>query len=223
MDTVARRFRVTQFLHSYKTEDEELVKVAPTHFMVELLSLTMDQVEVRHGVVNITLDTAYGLTGDNYIALREELLSRGLLADGGLLDTNAPITPETVLGREKQLRKDAIHAIRDGLETKGFPYMGKWFDSDQRSFTRMSQVFDVALLAYMKNEPFSVDWTTADDSTLVMSGEDVLGIPVAVAAYCQTLHTKYRLLKAQINAATSVEEVRVCVWDGIEQLSETVE
>lgn len=231
--SAARRFRVRSWTHTYKqfhVTDEngksftaedgsplmELRPVAPTHFVVELLSLTMDGVEVRHGEVTLTLDTSEALTGENYQEIRRRLIDRKLLVDGGLLDS-APATLDGALASAKSERWHAITSIRDGMEAKGFPYLNHWFDSDERSVARINTAAQAATAAALLGQDFTMEWTTADNQVVPMTRDEVIGMPVAFAAYANSLHEKARSLRQRITDATTIHEVNQCIWEGVEQ------
>lgn len=105
-----------------------------------------------------------------------------------------------------------IKAERDKREQSGVPYMGKVLDSDTLSVQRISIAVQAAQAALAAGQDFAIDWTCADNTTLNMTAEQVIGIPVALAQYSNSLHEKARLLRVAINNAESVEEVEAIQW-----------
>jgi hypothetical protein len=97
-------------------------------------------------------------------------------------------------------------------ETQGFPYLGKVFDSDPRSVQRISVAVAAAQAALGAGAPFSIDWTCADNSTITMDGQQMAALPVAFAIWGDALHQQAKALRAQIEAATTVEDVQAVAW-----------
>lgn len=240
MSSIARRFRVSGWTHSYK-ENPNYVKpnlegvdvenlsqeqlaailgdapaeivVAPTYFHVSLLSLSMDGVEVEYGKVVVKLDTVDALTSENYAKIRRWLIERNLLSDGGALDAASDVDPLEVA---KSLRWEVVAGIRDGMEAKGFPYLGHWFDSDERSVARINTTAQAAMAAAIAGQDFVTEWTTADNYVVPMTRDEIIGMPVAFATYAASLHEKARSLRQRINDAKSISEVNACIWEGVE-------
>lgn len=242
MSTVARRFTVVGWSHTFKPvplKDEEgkqvvdlegrplstEVLVSPTFFTVDLHTLSMDGVKNSLGTATVEIDTADDLTGENFIAIRDRLIQRGLLASSGVsaaLGGNDMLTEEEILSQERAARWEVVVGIRDGLETKGFPYLDKWFDSDERSVARINTTAQAAMAAAMLGQDFSTDWVCADNSVINLTRDQIIGMPVAFAMYCSTLHEKARSLRERIAAATGVLEVRACIWEGVETAAPAV-
>ena len=57
------------------------------------------------------------------------------------------------------------------LEVAGFSYLGEAFDSDQRSVQRISVASLAAQVVIEARQPFSIDWTTQDNSVVTLDGE----------------------------------------------------
>ena len=215
MSSIARRFRVSHWTHNYQNEGDEgaMTVTTPTNFTVQLLNLTMDGIEKLEGTVVVALDTTDGLTGENHSAIRAYLLERKILDDGGAQDNSGSASALSVA---KAIRWGDIVAIRDGMETKGFPYLDYWFDSDVRSAARINTTAQAAMAAAMMGEDFSTEWTSADSHVVTMTREQVIGMPVAFAMHADTLHKKARDLRLRIDAATTIAEVQQCYWEGVE-------
>lgn len=105
-----------------------------------------------------------------------------------------------------------IKAERDTRETQGFPYLGKVIDSDSRSVQRINTAVQAAQAAAGVGAPFEVSWTSQDNSGLPLDAMGMMGMPVALATYANSLHETARTLRAQIDAATTPEEVESVVW-----------
>ena len=92
-----------------------------------------------------------------------------------------------------------INQKRNKVEQSGFPYMGKVFDSNQVSAIRINGAAQAAMMAIQTNTPFSLDWTAADNSVVSMTAQDVVGMPLAMAAHSNACHQVARQKKELAN------------------------
>jgi hypothetical protein len=109
-------------------------------------------------------------------------------------------TPEQI----KLKLRTKVNEKRNWYEVAGFPYMGKVFDSDPRSFYRITTANDAAF----KDPSFSIEWTVADNTKLAMNAQEMLGVMPALAGYGQLIFNNSVALKAAIEAAETVEELQ---------------
>lgn len=59
----------------------------------------------------------------------------------------------------------------------------------------------------------TITWTSADNEEIKsVTADDLRGVVGAAAIRSNALHIKYRELKAQVEQATTVEEVEVIAW-----------
>lgn len=110
----------------------------------------------------------------------------------------------------KEVKRKQINDSRDSLEKKGFPYMDKMLDSDMQSVSRINTTFSAAMACFILGQPFSIEWTCADNSKLELDAEGMIGMPAALASHAATLHYRANELKDMVDAITStdIEEVR---------------
>lgn len=99
---------------------------------------------------------------------------------------------------------DRINTQRDTLETQGFDYSGKRFQSDERSAARIA---NAALTAQTVGATFTVDWAAEDNTTLTLDAAGMLGMQAALTQRAATLHYYGRTLKAQVDASTTASEL----------------
>ena len=102
-----------------------------------------------------------------------------------------------------QIKRD-----RDEAEFGGFTWDGSPFDSDAISQSRIHGALQLAALI----PDFSIDWTLADNTVRALSGSELAAVGVALGLHVGTQHAKARVLRAQIEAATTVAEVDAVVW-----------
>lgn len=95
-------------------------------------------------------------------------------------------------------KRQAINLDRNKLEVGGLMYMGKRFDSDYISQSRM-----LAAIFFAK----PTVWTLANDDSLEMSEEDLKGLGVALSEHVTGTHYRGRIAKQAVDIATSIEEI----------------
>lgn len=120
-------------------------------------------------------------------------------------------TPEA-LEEAKSFVKNQINTARNIAERSGFVAYGKLFDSDDKAIQRILGAAQAAVIAKQLGKPLSIEWTCADNTTLIMDADMLIEIPVILAQTADALHQKARTLKAQIDAATTLNEIAAIVW-----------
>lgn len=109
----------------------------------------------------------------------------------------------------KEEAKTRITIARDMDENNGFEAYGKTIDSDARSIARINTAVQSAQAI---GESFVIEWTCADNSTITLDYAQMVCMPVLMAQAGSLLHEKARALKAQIDAATTPEEINAVQW-----------
>jgi len=108
------------------------------------------------------------------------------------------IVSEKDINVVREMLRVRVKKLRDQKETEGFGYMGKVFDSDERSVLRITQA---ALTAMAAGPTFTIDWTAADNSIVTLDQAAMIGMPAALAVYANQLHQSAKAHKAAIDAA----------------------
>ena len=111
------------------------------------------------------------------------------------------------LAAKKDQMVQAVNARRDAAEEAGFAYLGKPFDSDSRSVQRINTAVQAAQVALAASAPFVLEWMCADNTTLTLDAQQMLGVPVALATHANAVHLNGRNLKDAIAAATTSAEL----------------
>ena len=170
-------------------------------------------VEVR-GVGGVSLENV-GPTPDNHVWVQVPSLTdwtTQLDADGTPVATPRVIPPEVLLSSAKHRQRTSINALRERREFSRFTWDGSVFDCDERSQARLQGALQLANMALATGQPFSVDWTLADNTVRTLASMDMVGVGQALAGHVLTCHLTARALKAQIDAAASIEEVEAVAW-----------
>ena len=117
--------------------------------------------------------------------------------------------PEKTLEEVKTIKIAELKNARDTEEVEDIEYNDHKYDYDDKARERIN-----AAITAMSVLPATqtIDWTTADNEDVPLTRNDLIGIVAAVATRSNTVHVKYRTLKAQVEACASTEEVEKIVW-----------
>lgn len=116
------------------------------------------------------------------------------------------------LQQAKDTRWSELLIERAAREFSTFTWDGSVFDCDAESQTRIIGSATLAIIASMTAQPFSIDWTLADDTVRTLSGPDMLNVGAALGAHVTAVHETSRALYDQIEAATTNAQVDAVVW-----------
>ena len=111
----------------------------------------------------------------------------------------------------EQLKADKINEfkfIRDNEEVKPIAYNGNSFDYDDKARDRINS----AIIA-LSITGQSIEWTTADNTNVTVTADDLRGIVANVAVRSNELHVKYRELKEQVENCATKEELDSIKWE----------
>lgn len=109
----------------------------------------------------------------------------------------------------EQLKADKINEFkfkRDFLEVEPISYQGYRFDYDSKARDRISAA--IIALDVSKGQ---IAWTTADNTEVMVTADDLRGVIAAVALRSNKLHNAYRTAKEKVLEATTKEEVEKVV------------
>lgn len=115
------------------------------------------------------------------------------------------VTP--TLHELKQAKLIELKTIRDKEETEPVEYNGNCYDYDEKARDRIN-----AAIIALDITGQSIEWTTADNTNVAVTAQDLRNIIAAVALRSNDLHVKYRNLKEQVLACSTAEEVAEIVW-----------
>lgn len=146
----------------------------------------------------------------NIYDLAEALAKEGVfiplsLAEADLeeLGVNVAETEEPI-ENVKQRKIVELKRQRDAAEVEPISYGGRLYDYDDKARDRIA----AAIIALdVQGEGAKISWTTADNEDAVVTAQDLRMIIASVAARSNKLHTAYRAAKAQVEAASTAEEV----------------
>ena len=121
--------------------------------------------------------------------------------------------PQQPLDELKQAKRDEINKARDEAEQGGFEYLGKVFDSDPVSCQRIALASQTALISKQAGQEFSVEWTCQDNSKILLSADETIGVSLALTSWSNSCHVKASELKALVDKAETKEEIDAISWE----------
>ena len=121
-----------------------------------------------------------------------------------------PPKPEPpTLEEVKEQKINELKSIRDFKEVEPVQTSKGIFDYDDKSRDRLA----IARQSLEDNPSVeSIVWTTADNQRIAMTIADFAEVNSMAAYRSNQLHIKYNELKAEVNAAQTVEEVEAITW-----------
>lgn len=136
------------------------------------------------------------------------LISPGNLFAGGQLDVGID-----ALAQAKQVRKQFIRDEQDKFEFGGVdvPGIGR-VATDANSQRLLIGTAVLAMIAASQEQPFNVDWTLADGSSVSLDIARVTSASVVVGQHVAAVFAAGRVAQAAIDSAETVEEVNSIVF-----------
>ena len=111
------------------------------------------------------------------------------------------------IGSVKREKNISLKQQRDSAEFGPFTYNGMTFDGDLDAQRRLSVLASAAKSAIAAGHTFTKDFTLADNSVIQLTAEDFVGIEMAKLWQVDVAFQEYRIKKAAIEAATTIEEL----------------
>ena len=152
---------------------------------------------------------------DNLYDLAEALAHDGTFIPRTMSDADLKELGIVVTTEEESLESVKEHKIltlkiqRDNLEVEPIAYNGHSYDYDSKARDRIS----AAIIALeLQGEGATIEWTTADNEDAVVTAQDLRMIIASVATRSNNLHTAYRAAKAQVEDATTANEVDAVIF-----------
>lgn len=123
------------------------------------------------------------------------------------LEAEAKRKAEKEFNEAKTAKLVELKSTRDTLEVEPIEYDGNLFDYDDKARDRINS----AIIALDISGAY-IEWTTADNTNVLVTANDLRGVIANVAVRSNQLHIKYRELKEQVLQCTTAEEVEVIQW-----------
>lgn len=96
---------------------------------------------------------------------------------------------------------------REVREYGGFVWDGSTFDSDPNSRARIMGAVQLAVLAAAEGQPFERTWVLADNSTRVLSGDDMVAVGLALGLHVGQLFDQGVQVREQLAVSDQPEAI----------------
>lgn len=133
-----------------------------------------------------------------------------LIADDGSVYPKPAPTDAELLAVAKPAKIAELKAERDTREVEPITYNGNSYDYDDKARERIN----AAIIALdVQGADASIDWTTADNADVKVTGNDLRMVIAMVANRSNALHVAYREAKDKVEQAITVAEVETVTLD----------
>lgn len=123
--------------------------------------------------------------------------------------------PAPTIDELRQAKINEFKNIRDTKEVEPIKYKGSLFDFDEKARDRINS----AIIALdLMGENATIEWTTADNTNVTVTANDLRTVIANVAIRSNELHVKYRELKEQIEKCSTKEELDSIKWEDASQM-----
>lgn len=102
-----------------------------------------------------------------------------------------------------------IKQLRTEAELSSFTCDGSVYDSNKEQIMGAVQL---AILAQMTSQPFSISWTLKDNTSKTLNAAQMIAVGLALGQKISAIYDTGRLLRIQIDAATTNTELDAIVW-----------
>lgn len=121
----------------------------------------------------------------------------------------APPDEMSPLDMLKRSAWQRVKALRDAKEFGPFAWGGRVFDGDTDAQRRINLAVMGAQVALSVQQPWAIDWTLSDNTSVVLSGADMVAVAEALGQNIAQAHASARVKRALIDAAATSQELEV--------------
>lgn len=158
--------------------------------------------------------THYVLEGEVTAYTTGELEARSALPQGWVwqMPERLAVDMRAVVDARTQAW-ERIKKNRAEAESAGFFYNLVLFDSDPISVQRISGAVQLALLAQLAGQAFSIVWTVADNTTMELDAAGMIGVGTALGGHMDQIFTKARTKRDLIEASSDIAFLDGLTWN----------
>lgn len=121
------------------------------------------------------------------------------------------VDPRT-LDDHKSAKWKEIKRQRDVAEFATFTYNNMEFDGDLDAQRRLAAYISVSKSSIAAGQPFEAEFTLANNTNVTLTAQDFVGIELTKVQAVAAAFNHASALRAQIDAATTVQEVEAITW-----------
>lgn len=146
---------------------------------------------------------------NHYVNIQSvEIAEKGAQPSAGHIFNYVTGVWELDLTLAKSAKWSAIKAARDAQEFSQFDWGGYTFQCDEVSQRRIQGAVQLASI----DDTLTLDWTLADNSVQSFTASEYVQIGQALANHVSQCHARGRILRNQIESATTETELEAIVW-----------
>jgi hypothetical protein len=151
--------------------------------------------------------TINGRLDDYYVASGEVREKGAQPSEGHVFNyATGAWTLDIALARSKKWV--AVKAARQAQERGSFDWNAHSFQCNEISQMRIQAAVQAAII----DDAISMVWTLSDNTTQTFNATELRQIGKALSDHVKECHDRGRMLRAQIDAATTQEELEAIVW-----------
>lgn len=173
--------------------------------VAENVNITIANSSLGH--VDIT-DLDYGISASSHYVSNGVIQPKGDKPAEGYEFNYASGAWELDLTLARDVKWAAIKAARDAHEFSQFEWGGYTFQCDEVSQRRIQGAVQLAAI----DNTMTLDWTLADNSVQSFTASEYVQIGQALAIHVSQCHERGRILRNQIESATTEAELEAIVW-----------
>lgn len=188
----------------YKPSGEIICSGRCPQNILEMQGTHMEGVTVQEGVAS--WETDYILDGN--------VTPKGVRPSADHIfdyTTKQWVDPRT-LDDHKSAKWKEIKRQRDVAEFTTFTYNNMEFDGDLDAQRRLAAYISVSKSSIAAGQPFEAEFTLANNTNVTLTAQDFVGIELAKVQAVAATFNHASALRAQIDAATTVQEVEDITW-----------
>lgn len=171
-----------------------------TNVDLDIAKSTLNHIDITDHIEPVTPDSHYVFNG--------EIAEKGAQPSAGHIFNYVTGVWELDIALARRLKWDAIKAARTAQEFDSFEWGGYVFQCDEVSQRRIQGAVQLAML----DSTLTLDWTLADNTVQAFTAAEFEAIGQALAAHVSQCHTRGRILRQEIDAATSEQDLEAISW-----------
>ncbi len=163
--------------------------------------------------VRLSSDTHYVADHEPVPYTEAELAVKNALAPGWIwkMPERAPLDMRG-LAEAKMYARIRVNLARDRAEHAPFTCNGYLYDGDEKATARITGAVSLAMMAAMAGQPFTKDWTLADNTVITLDGPAMLAVGAALGTKVGAVFDTARDLQERIEAATTAAQADAITW-----------
>lgn len=127
-----------------------------------------------------------------------------------VIDEAAAYSPAMSIDELRLAKRQMINAWRMKEIARGIQYEGNGYDTTEQSIININGAVTMAMLAQANSQSYSIDWTLADNTTITLDADGMIGLGLAVGTHVDAMYQAARVHKEAIE---SLDEGALASYD----------